>query len=125
MQQLQDYIKSNETFAKLVNHTFIESGDGPNTSQPVNYADMYNFFNQILNVTSNGLQAYYTSSIISNFTGTITGNELVSEYKSIAWFNEWINVWCQYLDSYNSTSVIPTWYVHKFHFVIYNIQYMM
>ena len=118
VQKLQDYIESNETFAKLVNQTLIESGHGPNTSQPVNYVDMYNFFNQILNFAPNGSQAYYTSNIIVNFTGTMTGNQLVSESKSIAWFNEWINVWCQYLDSYNSTSIIPTWYAHKTHYVM-------
>ena len=112
VQQLQEYIEANQTFAKLVNQTFIESGHGPNSSQPIYYNDMYNFLNQILNFAPNGSQAYHTSDTIFTFTETVTGNQLVTESKTITWFNQWINVWCQYLDSYNSTTVIPTWFVN-------------
>eukprot|EP01084_Bolivina_argentea_P157769 274912_1 len=109
VQQLKNYVENNKTFAILLNNTFAEAGQGINSSNPIGYNDMYNFFNMVLNFAPNGSKPYDTAFTILGFSSTITGNNIITDIKSNEWIQQWINTWCEYLDSYNSTTVISTW----------------
>ena len=106
--KLQKYINTNNTFAQLVNQTFIEGAT--NKSNPITYDDMYNFFDSYLtlspNVTSN---VSYYDLILKYAWDTPTGNQLCGEQLSQSWFHQYLKQRRKFLDSPNSTYVIPSW----------------
>ena len=76
------------------------------------YNDMYNFFNNILSTALNGSNVLYIVNQLLNYSDTPTGSKLMLEPQTSRWFAQWLNDWKIYLDSPNSTNVLPSWYVH-------------
>ena len=110
VKELQKYIETNDTFAAQINATFIESGHGPTSGNPTNFDIMYDFFDNILTWAPNGSNAAYVTYVMFNYTNTRTGNIITSNDIYAEWVINWLNTWREYLDSFNSTNVIPSWY---------------
>ena len=109
VQQLQQHVETNKTFAQQLNQTFIE-GTELNNMPLCNYTDMYNFFNNILTTAFNATNSLYIVSHLYNYSNTPTGSKLMLEPTTNQWLSQWLNEWKIYLDSYNSTNVLASWF---------------
>ena len=102
--KLQNYIEANETFAALVNQTFIEGG-----TKSMTYEDMYIFFDSYITIAPNVSNNTYWNHLIHYIWYTPTGNQLASEPKSQAWFHSYLVNRRQFCDSINSSYIVPAW----------------
>eukprot|EP01084_Bolivina_argentea_P269967 458935_1 len=109
VQKLKNYVESNNTFALQLNETYIEEAN-KTSSNIMNYDNMYIFFNTILTTAPNVSNMGYPHITILEYVDTIIGNKLILQENVIGWFNQWLYVWKQYLDSFNSTNVLEGWY---------------
>ena len=76
----------------------------------INYNDMYSFFNDVLTTAPNASDPLHIDFRLFNYSKTEMGNIIFNTRQAISWFYNWLYQWNIYLDSYNSTSVLPLWY---------------
>ncbi len=75
--ELQSYVESNETFAKLLNETFIEASSSRNT---ITYTDMYIFFDSWITIIGNYSNSTFQTTL-DKFCKTSTGRQLYVDGK--------------------------------------------
>lgn len=102
--QLQNYVESNQTFASLINKTFDEAGT-PNAT----YTDMYEFFDYWVVKAPNVSHSNFSELLSQYGVDTETGSEIFSSRKAQEWFQAYMNQVKEFCDSPNSTNVVPYW----------------
>eukprot|EP01084_Bolivina_argentea_P307271 531073_1 len=107
VQKLKNYVETHKEFAADLDKIYHEAGYSNMT-----YDIMYKFFNKWLTTAPNPQQLLniLPSMTLYQFTKTKAGNATIFKQHTVKWFYEWIETWKQYLDSYESTSVIPLYY---------------
>eukprot|EP01084_Bolivina_argentea_P026984 50154_1 len=109
--QLVDYVNSNESFALQLNKTFTEAGRGANSSSPMTYNKMYEFYNLWLSgmPEMNHCNLVSMSTQMTPFYLTATAHEILTYDIANEWFSNYLNEWKMFLDSTNSTEKIQEW----------------
>eukprot|EP01084_Bolivina_argentea_P047632 87795_1 len=105
--ELEAYVKTNDTFAAELNATFSESVEKNTTNN-----DMYSTFNKWLNnvPTVNEQCSINTlSNVLSPFTSTISGSQILKYNTSIQWLQSYLNDWKLFLDSNESVYIVTDW----------------
>ena len=110
VEELKLYVETNATFAAELNQTLIEGAKLSNLNSIPNYNDMYTFFNNALTIAPTATNPVMIDFILFNYTRTQTGNQIIPQMKTINWFYNWLYQWNIYLNSFESTSVLPGWY---------------
>lgn len=110
VEELKQNVETNDTFAAEVNQILVEGARLSGVSSIPNYDDMYTFFNNVLKTAPRITDPIGVDLMILNYTRTPTGNLIVPQTKTINWFYNWLYQWNIFLNSTESTYVLPEWY---------------
>eukprot|EP01084_Bolivina_argentea_P029481 54749_1 len=106
--ELENYINTNSTFALQVNQTFEEAGYGQNSSNPMTYQKMYQFFNIQLTTAPEPYNESFNLAL-SPFVMTLTGQTIINSRIAQEWMASYLIELKKYCNSINSTNVVPNW----------------
>ena len=109
IEELVEYIESNEQFALDLNTTFVQESQASDTEAPFTYNDLYNYFQSVLTVSPSTENSMNIVRTFYRFAITEMGSKLLQNTFVNNWIKKWLNEWKGYLDSFASTSQLSTW----------------
>eukprot|EP01084_Bolivina_argentea_P152219 265563_1 len=106
--ELEEYVSTNKTFAAELNSTFKEANQSN-----ITYDDMYSMFNgwlySVPTVNANCTVYTVLDAIITPYSDTQSGNQILRYNISTEWFYNYLNDWKTFLDSNQSAFIVPEW----------------